>query len=479
MRLGLRNRILLWYALTIPAIILALALAAQQVMVARLGDALDDRLQERAEAVAKAITTTPGTTPQTYDALVEWLTEQQLPYVPAVLRLSDSERNVVADFGEIPEPLLPLLDRQLFLPPLEQGRYETIRLRGHDALRLFTLPVKDPSTGQMIAVVQTGDSLAQVVAARKQLWKYALLVGAPGSVLAVMIAWLTLRRGLRPLDTMLAHIRRIGGSTPGARLPQESRPPELEQLAQGVNAMLERLDAASRSREMFVAGVSHDLRTPLTALQGHIDVLRMEPEGSRQVVPTMEQMSREVRRLIRMSENLLLDIQLESRPALKLAQLDLRGLVDEVSSDMAVLARALDFHISGPQVLVVAGDYDLLKQALVNLLDNAFKFTAKGGTVEVRIRTDGDRAALEVSDTGRGIQAEHLQRIFDPYYRVEGSRTQGGGMGLGLTIVRRIVSLHNGEIQVRSEPGKGTTLTVYLPLASDPESGPATPHNRS
>ncbi len=465
MRISLRRQIFFWYALVIPLIIVGLAFTAQQVLVDGLAETLDRRLEERTELVASAVVSNPDYSQRAYDALVEYLTEQRLPYVPAVLRISNPRRDIMVTFGDIPDPMLPIMDRQLFLPEIPDGRFETIRIRGHEALRLYTVPVYDVSTGELVVLVQTGDSLAPVMLAREQLWRYALSVGMGGSIIALLVGFLILWRGFLPLEKILNRVRDVGGKSLAVRLPEESRPQELQALADTLNSMLERLDTEFKTRERFIATVSHDLRTPLTVIQGQIDVLLMQRALDKEARHRLEMMSREVRRLARMTNNLLLSAQLESIPAFTPGEVDLSELLDEVAREARVLAPNLKFEISIPEIVVVPGDYDLLKQMVLNVVDNAVKFTPEEGTVSLNLICDQKHAIIEVSDTGLGIPQEKLAYIGQPFFKVDAATKSGrGSTGLGLAIVKQILSLHGGELTIQSQEGSGTRVAMLLPL---------------
>ena len=465
MNISLRQRIFLWYALAISLLIVGLVFAAQRIMVESLRTALDERLQERTEVLAKAVVTSPPEVEHEAYELIELLVEQRLPYVPAVLRITDSSRTVLATFGDIPDPIIPIMDRQLLLPEIEEGRFETVRIRGQEALRLYTVPVHDPSTGQTIALIQTGDSLATVIAAQGQLWRMALIVGGVGVGVALLAGLFIVRRGFRPLDAILNRVQQIERDNLRTGFPEEVRPAELQQLVSSLNSMLHRLDRAFKTREVFVASVSHDLRTPLTALQGQIDVLLMQPSIDAEMKQSLERMAREVRRLVRMTNNLLLNAQLDSKPVFLPRDVDLTELLDEVIREARVLAEGLNLGVSTPEVVVVPGDYDLLKQMVLNVVDNAIKFTLKGGSVQVSLSRAEDWAILSVSDTGQGIPQKHLTHVMEPFYKADTPRkSKAGGVGLGLAIVKQVIGLHGGQLEIHSQEGVGTTVTMRLPL---------------
>lgn len=465
MKISLRLRIFLWYSVIILVIILGLAFIAQQVLVEGLRTNIDERLKERTEIVTNAIMSSPKLSEEAYDPLIEWLTEQELPYVPAILRVADPQGEILATFGEIPDPVVSLMDNQLFLSQDLEGRFETINMRGHEALRLYTVPLFDSVTQKTILLIQTGDTLAQVTASQNQLWRYTLPVGIAGSALAILVGFFLLRQGFRPLERILSRVRQIGSKNLAIKIPEESGPPELQELANTLNSMLQRLDNAFKAREIFIAGVSHDLRTPLTVLQGQIDVMLMQPSLGEENRESLQKMSTEVRRLTRMTNNLLLSGQLESNPTFTLEEIDLGNLLDEVAREMRALAHDLNLKVSTPDIVVAPGDRDLLKQMVLNVVDNAIKFTPRGGTIELSLGDEEEWAVIKVQDTGQGISPEHLSHITEPFYKASNTSKAGyGGTGLGLAIVKQVVDLHNGQLDIQSQVGVGTRVTIKLPF---------------
>lgn len=467
MRISLRGRLTFWYVLAIPILIFALTFTAQRIMVTSLQKSLEGDLAERAEVVAAAIRSDSRSEPQNYADILEGLIEHQFLSVPLFLRISNLEGNVITTFGDIPKPIIPSLDRQLNLADTGGRRFDNIKIRGVEAIRAYTMAVNDPRTSKTLALVQTGESLAQVAAAQGRLLRYTIIEGVIGSLLTLLVGMLILYRGFRPLDRILRRVREIQTHNLQAGLPEEPRPPELQQLANSLNTMWQRLDLAFRARQSFVANVSHDLRTPLTALQGQIDILLMQPSLNGETRDSLERMSKEVRRLVRMTNNLLLNAQLEASPALVPEVVNLRELLEDVIAEVWVLAEHLELTLVAPEDVVVTGDYDLLKQMVLNVVDNAIKFTPGGGRVALTLIRQGDQAIIEVSDSGRGIPEVHLPRVMEPFYKADASRgAASGGAGLGLAIVKQIVELHNGQVEIQSQEGVGTLVSVGLPASS-------------
>ena len=473
MRISLRTQIFLWYAVIATFLIVGIVFAAQQVIEHRLEASIDRGLEERTDLLAAAITGNPKLSVEAYDDLIEWLTEQELSNIPAVLRVSDPKGNVLASFGDVPDAMIPRMNQQLLAEDskrehAEDGWYQTISIRGHPALRIYTVPVKDSSNEVTIVLLQTADSLGQIAAAREELWLYSLGVGIGGSIFALLAGYFLLRRGFRPLDRILHRVEGIETTTLTDRIPEERRPPELQGLANRLNEMLSRLDTAFRERETFVASVSHDLRTPLTILQGQLEIMLMHGSLDEATKISLNRMKREVRRLSRMTNNLLLTAQLETTQEYCHMDIDLKELLEEVGVEARVLADGISIAVSTPHALVVPGDYDLIKQMLLNVIDNAVRFSTDGGVVEIELNQKNGYAMIRVSDHGQGMSAEIMAHVGQPFYKSEHNRkgSRRAGTGLGLYIVRQIIDLHKGKMDIRSSEGIGTTVTLYLPANS-------------
>jgi signal transduction histidine kinase len=466
--MSLSNRIFLWYALSITILVIAVTFTAKQVMIEKLRSSIDERLVEITEIVTETIISTPVSSDESYQALIKQLTEQKLNFLPAVIRISNAEHNILATFGDITDLMIPIMDRQLLLPQLEEGRFTTIGIKGYDALRLYTIGVYNPNTMEVIAIVQTGDSLAPLSAAQGELWKYSSIVALCGIIVALIFSLLILKHGLRPLYKIINQVKDVSTRNLKTGIAPEKRPPELQQLADNINNTLQRLDKAFKAREIFIAGVSHDLKTPLTVLQGQIEVMQMQPNLNKETTDSIEKMSREIHRLVRMTNNLLLNAQLEAMPSMSYSEVNLKELIEDVERDMRILANGIDFKISAPTAIFVQGDYDLLKPMLTNLVDNAFKFTPGSGSVNINLDNDEKYAIITIKDTGIGIPEKHLPHLTEPFYKIK-SRYKQEGSGLGLAIVKQIVDIHSGRLEIQSHRGIGTMVTIYLPLWVHPE----------
>ncbi len=246
---------------------------------------------------------------------------------------------------------------------------------------------------------------------------------------------------------------------------------EIERLAVSLNLMISRLETAIDGSKQFVADASHELRTPLTVMRGELESLAQDTQVPRDTREALGSVLEEVVRLAGIVEGLFALSRLDAGEThAPWQQFDLGDLAATTAGQMSLLAEDKQVSVtcdSAPAVSVT-GDRARLKQVIVNLLDNAIKYTPAGGHVALSVKRDGDFAVLEVADDGIGIPAEALPHVFKRFYRVDVSRSrEQGGAGLGLSIVESICSAHHARVEVHSTQGKGSTFRVRAPLAVD------------
>ena len=341
---------------------------------------------------------------------------------------------------------------------------------------------------------------------------WALVVG-----LATVLGVTATRRVLRPLDQVVATTRRIATGDLRQRVGLPPGRTEIAQLGAAFDAMVARLETTFAAQRRFVADAAHELRTPLTALSASVELLLM---GAAESDPATAQrllrhLNSELSRVIRLTNDLLTLSRLDARPQIDLRPTDLSALVEEVGEHSRDLLRGQELQVDIALGLWVQGDPDRLRQVLLNLLDNARKYTSPGGTIALRAHinhqpptTENGRSrmedggsqcverpssilhplssnqmsmvvrqssvVIEVQDTGAGIPADALPHLFDRFYRVDSARTRSsGGSGLGLAIVQAIVQAHDGQVDIHSAPAIGTCVTIRLPRLPTPLMPPA------
>src|SRR5205823_14638955 len=242
-------------------------------------------------------------------------------------------------------------------------------------------------------------------------------------------------------------------------------PREVARLAGTFNAMLDRLHAAFAAQRRFVADASHELRTPLATIRGRSEVLLLSPALNPETRDGLAMIRDEAGRMGRLVANLLLLARGDEARAIDRRPVELDVLLLEVARQARALAQGITVTIGHEDQALVPGDADLLKQLVLNLVDNALTYTPPGGHVDLSLYVAHGHAWLAVRDTGPGIPPAEVAHIFERFYRLDRARTRrSGGAGLGLAIARWIAEAHGGRIDVESTVGQGSTFTVVLPL---------------
>jgi heavy metal sensor kinase len=295
---------------------------------------------------------------------------------------------------------------------------------------------------------------------------YILLVPL-GVLVAGFLAYLAAGRLLRPVGEMAALAGRIRAKRLSERLPVEGQYEELGRLAEAFNDTLARLEDSFARLRHFTADVSHELRTPLMVLRSVGEEGLRQARDAEDLREVVGEMLEEADKLASLVETLLLLARADSGEVrLAMSPLDVSALAGESAHFLDILAeeRGQRIVFEGREGAIVMADPGVLSQELNNVLHNALRHSPPGSTVTVRIVTGAEEHAVEIEDQGPGIEAEHLPRIFDRFYRVRQDRSRTtGGSGLGLAIAAWAASSHGGRIEVESEPGVGSRFRIVLP----------------
>ena len=284
--------------------------------------------------------------------------------------------------------------------------------------------------------------------------------------LAVVGGYWLMRKSLSPVADITRHAEGITSTNLSERLPVIKTGDELERLSISLNHMIAGLESAFQHIARFSADASHELRTPLTILQLELEGIVQHPRLAPELVDQIGSALEETHRLSRIVENLLIISRLDAGEAcIEKVPLDLGELVSSTADQMRLLAeeKSVSLRCDVSQDVWIEGDKARLKQVIVNLTDNAIKYTPAGGQVTIAVRATEAGALLEVADTGVGISAEALPHVFERFYRTDKARSRdSGGAGLGLAIVKSICSAHNAEIRVLSTEGQGSRFIVQI-----------------
>lgn len=369
--------------------------------------------------------------------------------------------------------------RTLIAPDDRDGRRTAARLEAIGSTEgVRTLPAKDgfPSLrvftgGLSVAGVKSGSieiavSLERSLETLRLFDNRVLLGGMTLLIIAVPVGFWLYRQALRPVTKAVRAARRLDPKDMSARLPTSGSGDELDQLSQVINELLAKLEKHHQRVAKFTADASHELRTPLAAMRTSIDVALQRPRDSEEYRTALESLGEQCDRLTTVVEKLQLLARADAgRLQVRADEVDLGRLVEETSEFLAPLAeeRGLSIECKAARNVKVAGDQAYLRQLLVNLIDNAIKFTPSGGSIVVSVDACGEGASIQVVDSGTGIPKDDVDQLFERFYRSASARSQKGS-GLGLSICRSIVESHGGTITASSDGEKGSTFTVTLPL---------------
>ena len=286
-------------------------------------------------------------------------------------------------------------------------------------------------------------------------------------VLVVVTGYVVAARALKPVDSMAERAAEITADHLNERLIIQNPNDELGKLGAAFNATLARLEGSFDQLRRFTADASHELRTPLTAIRSVGEVSLQKQGDSKYYRDIVGSMLEETNRLTNLVDSLLTMSRADAgRVQLHVAETGLLELVRESASLLEVLAEEKEqtLLVEGDARLTVMADRTILRQALVNLIDNAVKYSPVKSEIRVRVKENGQEVQIEVEDKGPGITSEHRSRIFERFYRVDKARTRAeGGSGLGLSIAQWAVAVNDGTIEVQTAPGQGSIFRISLP----------------
>jgi heavy metal sensor kinase len=463
---SLRFRLIAWYAGLLTAVFLLLA----GLMFVGLKHYLETSLAETQERRAQQIADTLiANVSQTGEAAVG--KEINSLYAPEIndrfIRVSRQDGSVLyvsnppTDQSFNPAGLAPVAS------PPERESMRKERLADNKTLLIGALNFHT-ATGVRY-LVEVGAPMAPVEAMLRQ-FLVLLAIGLPVAVLvAIGVGYLLVGRALAPVDQIARKAEQITQHNLSERLPVAHTAEELERLSLSLNLMIGRLEDAFLNSKRFVADASHELRTPLTAMRAELEGLASDVRQKPELRETLGSLLEEVERLTRIVEQLFALSRLDAGEAqAEWIQFDLAELAVTTAEQMGLLAEDKGISVSCDAVrpVLVDGDRARLKQVVVNLLDNAIKYTPARGAIHLRVATANGHAVLEVSDNGIGIPVDALPHVFDRFFRVDKARTRDpGGAGLGLAIIKSISTAHGAQVEVESGNTGGSCFRVRFPIA--------------
>lgn len=392
-----------------------------------------------------------------------------------LLQISPQITQVIDDYGRITDEMAASEDYHLevdlqALKRLEVGitYFDTLKMDNGRDLRVAIRRIVDLE-GDGTYYLRLGQSLGSIENAQRRLLiilglgvPLALLIGSYGGLLLA-------NQALRPVDRITRAAEQIGAGDLSERVPAPSKMDEIGRLAATFNNMISRLQSAFERQKQFTSDASHEMRTPLAVMRGDIELTLRRERNVEEYTRVLTSNLEEIVRLSRLVEDLLMLARADSgRVELSLEPFDINLLCREMVEYITplVLQRHQTISYEGDdQEVIILADSHRIKQLLLNLLDNAVKYTDENGSITVGLKTQSGWAVITVSDTGRGIPAEDLPFIFNRFFRRSKSTSDrtASGFGLGLSIVKWIVDTHGGKIEAKSKIGEGTTFIVSLP----------------
>lgn len=466
---SIRARLTLWFAAAIAAILLAYAGGAYLFLRNNLYRQLDLRLHDDLEAVEERIGLGA-------DGRIA-----PIGHTDAADQDEDEQGRRWLEVWSLDGELLYREGpEEVTLPPpgtpgrtLHAGGVETVRAGATAPLRVRSAAYGLDGTRVVLRAVRSEARL------RHELAEFlgGIGLGLPAAVLLACVGgYLLADRALSPVGRMAARARTITAQRLGERLPIENPDDELGRLGTVFNETLARLECSFESLRRFTADAAHELRTPLTALRSVGEVGLRESRTAGEYREVVGSMLEEVDRLTRLVDALLTLSRADGeRVEIRPQRLELRQLAREMADYLDVLAdeKGQRIVVEGAKGVYVEADPLVLRQAVLNVLDNAIEYSPEGALIRVLVRRSPGEAVLEVIDQGPGIETEHWERIFERFYRIDRARSrETGGAGLGLSIAQWAVRAHGGSIEVESRVGEGSCFRIRLapaPQGSDAE----------
>ncbi|MBI3951612.1 MAG: heavy metal sensor histidine kinase [Acidobacteria bacterium] len=461
---SIRFRLTAWYAVLLALMLIVLGSAVYVGLARYLTTSLSDQLSLQARQIDDTWLRQLNQSGEDY--VVDEIDEHLSPDVTnRFIRLTRPDGSVLYQ-SKPPrdnsfDPAAIVTARQ----PHSTGLREEHPVGGAELL-VYSLPSSVPGVGSFL--IEVGASYTQIENTLHGLAVIFAVMLPVALALAIGGGYGLTRRALQPVDEITRAAESITSRNLSERLPTPHTGDEIERLSATLNRMIERLEHSFHQVTQFTADASHELRTPLTILRGELEVALRGNDLNPAAREVIESVLEETERLSKTVENLMTLSRLDSGELkLERSRFDLAGLCRQTVEQMSLLAedKAIRLECSALEQIEVNADPLRLRQILINLIDNAIKYTPAGGRVTITAAQETDRVVIEVTDTGQGIPAEALLYIFDRFYRVDKGRSrEHGGSGLGLAIARSICELHGGRISVESSIGKGTRLHVEIPI---------------
>jgi two-component system, OmpR family, sensor kinase len=462
-----RGRLTLWYVSALALILVVFGVAVYVMLSRALHRRVDEALRSTLEISVTSLThdTQEGQSSQS----AAQSTTAELSHPQQAMMIFDGAGRLLAehpyeeDLHIRPPDLGAIPDDEVYLYTVaEEGDADD-----HHRLAVRRVRIPPADTPYIILASQPLEAVEDELESLREI----LYLATPAVLLVAGLGgWFLARQGLAPVGAMAKRARQIGAGSLDRQLPVANPRDELGQLATAFNELLARLDAAFDEQRRFMADASHELRTPLSVMSTAAGVtLKKEHRDEEEYREALQMMAEQTRRLSRIVQDMFILARADAgHYPLQNRALYLNDLLDEVARAGGLLAsdKNVTVELTNLPEAAFNGDEDLLRQMVMNLMDNAVKFTPEGGVVRLGLTRRGGEYLLSVSDTGPGIPEGAREHVFERFYRADKarSRSEDGGAGLGLAIARWIAQAHDGDLQLADSDGTGATFVVRLPL---------------
>jgi len=457
--------VLLAFVVLLALSTVASTLALRQILLARAGERVETALVQEVDEFRALVR--DGRNPLTGDPFGG---DVRSLFDVFLLRNVPTEGEAIFTFVDgrpykstdgLPSPsLLSRVSGLGALSGTERGEVETTQ--GEVRYLAVPLEIRNRPRGVFVVAINLGQERHEVAEAAQTAAGVSLAV----LLIASALAWVIAGRVLAPLRTLRTTAQSITETDLTRRLEVQGND-EIAELGRTFNAMLDRLEGAFASQRAFVSDAGPELRTPITIVRGHLELLGHDPSEREE---TLALVTDELDRMARFVDDLLLLAKAEQGDFLHLGPLDLDVLTEELYAKAKALADR-DWRLAGTGTGRVTADRQRLTQAIMQLAQNAAQHTEPGDRIVLGSVLAGDSARLWVSDSGPGIPADERERIFDRFHRAADGRRRSDGAGLGLSIVRAIAQAHGGRVELDTRPGAGATFTLIVPTEPPREDG--------
>jgi heavy metal sensor kinase len=478
---SLRFKLTLWYVLILGILLISFSTFLYFTLSNSLYRDVDNKLRSLAELVSSE-----SSSPLSkfgfgnIDQALE--TSMNLKPIGKFIQVLDESGNIGRKSENLKNVQLPIGLNALKNASKGLITFETNRSIANTPLRIITFPVVE--NNHVTKIIQIASSLEEVEDALNTLF-IILIITVP---LALMVASLggqfLAHKALKPVDDITQTARMITSQNLNQRIIPPKVKDEISRLIETFNGMISRLDQSFRQIKQFSSDASHELKTPLTILKGEVEVMLRKERTQQEYQQTLKSNLEEINRMSQIVEDLLLLSRADTgQIELNKGDINLAEILSQVVAQMDMLARSKGLDLSASnnhRDIHIFGDALRIREMLINLIENGIKYTEEGGSVHISLQKEfppaeryrSDRSEREkerfvkiiVSDTGIGISREDQEKIFNRFFRVDKARSrEQGGSGLGLSICKWIVEAHQGEIEVESELGKGSSFIVKLP----------------